>query len=663
TFKSRDQSRANSRIIPGLIFLQTKRSSTILTWILRLNMTTRTTRAQAKLNFPVRKTRNSSRLQKNEENIEAPAQKLFDESLNVKPSKSSRRRKTCTDQENNTKATQQDVLPTPPPTPIIKHTILSVKPKTKTPQKEYIETPKTSQPLMSVRPCMSPPLSPRKSHLDNIQSPQKALLSPKRKTPSKSGDITPSKRRKENCPTPVKDSPKSTIPTSRVLFGLPDDRPNTPQLQTLKSQTPYSMCQTPRNLTPLRLAKRESQCYSAIKQNLHTATPTTLVGRQRERTEIETFLTQNLSNKQGNSLYISGAPGTGKTALLTKIMGEVKECKKCKTVYLNCMTLTNSRAIYSSLLGELTNGKNTSGSNKDMVRQVEKILTSSGQMILLILDEIDQLDSKNQEILYTMFEWPSLKKSRCLLIGIANALDLTDRILPRLQARPNCKPRLLNFSPYSKDEIIAILEDRLKKSNVDGQEIMDSKAVQFCARKVAAVAGDMRKALDICRRAVETVEAEVRSQTVLATRASPRKSPKKSVPKKITIAHIARVVSEVYGSKVVATPTQQTIPLQQKVLVCTLLLMLKNGKAKEIILGKLHEQYCKICSKRNMTGTDQSEFLSLCGLVESRGIIGIKKGKDTRLTKISLKLDEKELEFALQDKTLVTSIMNEGIIR
>ena len=47
------------------------------------------------------------------------------------------------------------------------------------------------------------------------------------------------------------------------------------------------------------------------------------------------------------------------------------------------------------------------------------------------------------------------------VVGIANALDLTDRILPRLQARPNCKPQLLHFAPYTKDQIVAILEDRL----------------------------------------------------------------------------------------------------------------------------------------------------------------------------------------------------------
>ena len=62
----------------------------------------------------------------------------------------------------------------------------------------------------------------------------------------------------------------------------------------------------------------------------------------------------------------------------------------------------------------------------------------------------------------TIYVLTVLVNKKLCFSGIANALDLTDRILPRLQARPNCKPELLNFAPYSKEQISAIIKDRLK---------------------------------------------------------------------------------------------------------------------------------------------------------------------------------------------------------
>lgn len=49
------------------------------------------------------------------------------------------------------------------------------------------------------------------------------------------------------------------------------------------------------------------------------------------------------------------------------------------------------------------------------------------------------------------------------------------------------------------------------------ERVIDPMAIQFCARKVSAVAGDARKALDICRRAVEVVETCVKSQQILSS--------------------------------------------------------------------------------------------------------------------------------------------------
>ena len=55
-----------------------------------------------------------------------------------------------------------------------------------------------------------------------------------------------------------------------------------------------------------------------------------------------------------------------------------------------------------------------------------------------MLDEVDQLESKNQDVLYTVFEWPALSASRLALVGIANTLDLTDMVLPSYRYRQCC---------------------------------------------------------------------------------------------------------------------------------------------------------------------------------------------------------------------------------
>lgn len=39
----------------------------------------------------------------------------------------------------------------------------------------------------------------------------------------------------------------------------------------------------------------------------------------------------------------------------------------------------------------------------------------------------------------------------------------------------------------------------------------------------------------------------------------------------------------------------------------------------------------------------------------------MKRAKDTRMIKVTLKIDEKEVDYALQDKTLLSSILQEGI--
>ena len=58
-------------------------------------------------------------------------------------------------------------------------------------------------------------------------------------------------------------------------------------------------------------------CYQKAKRVLHTALPKTLLCREKQFKEVNGFLDKCLNKHQPGSLYISGAPGTGKTAVLS----------------------------------------------------------------------------------------------------------------------------------------------------------------------------------------------------------------------------------------------------------------------------------------------------------------------------------------------------------
>ncbi|XP_070684117.1 cell division control protein 6 homolog [Pempheris klunzingeri] len=512
-----------------------------------------------------------------------------------------------------------------------------VHPTPLSPRRPAAQLPSSSS---SLQPRL--PLSPRKrTGDDNGCNLGGALLcSP----PKQSKPALSSPRRlgfDENSPVPAR---RQLVPSSPRQPLSPNAKASPRRQETPTGSPAHHNAE--KKLPVARLFAEKSR-FQGVKQALHTAIPERLLSREAERTSIQSFLEEKVLRRLPGSLYISGAPGTGKTACLNCVLQEMKaELSSVQTVVVNCMSLRSSHAIFPLLADRLKASGGQSG--------LQRLLTAPGPAVLLVLDEMDQLDSKAQDVLYTIFEWPYLPESRLCLIGIANALDLTDRILPRLQARPHCRPLLLHFPPYSRQELAAIVQDRLTQASAEG--ILDASAVQFCARKVSAVSGDARKALDICRRAVEVVESDERkkaSQPDAETKAS-----------RVSLPQVARVLSEVYGDRMASQcggSDGESFPLQQKLLVCCLLLLIRNGKSKEIVLGKLHEVYCRLCAQRQVSAVGQGECLSLCNLLESRGIFALKKAKEARLTKVFLKIEEKDVENALKDRTLLGSILAAGL--
>lgn len=442
---------------------------------------------------------------------------------------------------------------------------------------------------------------------------------------------TPSKKRPD---TP----PEQLTPTKQKRIDESQTSPST-MLDMLALTSPHS---NKKQLFPV-----SRKCQKARKA-LHTTTPSSLPGRDKELKELGEFIRHHLEKQTSASLYVSGPPGTGKTASLNFILGKEDLIDNILQLYVNCTAIKSPGSIYSRIVKEL--GLKSKGkTEKDYLAVIEAHLQKPHKMVLLILDEIDRLDSKNQSILYTIFEWPAVPNSRLILIGIANALDLTDRILPRLQARCELKPKLMHFASYTKQQLVDILTARLEEADVT--EVFSPVALQLLAGKIAAVSGDVRRALDIGRRVIELGEQKI------GTLKSVENLEKCAT---VDVKHVLDVLNSVYGAaQNLNDDSSDSFPLQQKVTICSLLLIIKNARNKDVTLGKLHGVYKKVCTKRNLSALDEGEFAGLCSLLEAKGILKVVGKKEPRLNKVSLEWDEEEVAEALKDRQLMSTILQD----
>lgn len=137
---------------------------------------------------------------------------------------------------------------------------------------------------------------------------------------------------------------------------------------------------------------------------------------------------------------------------------------------------------------------------------------------VLLLDEIDEIAARQISVLYNILDWPRRSNSQFIVLGIANTMDLLERLLPRLVSRADIER--LAFMPYTHQQIqevgasFHILSVILFCSlmSVDSccchiavrSRLQDVRAfsrtgLEFCARKIASSSGDVRRALEICR--------------------------------------------------------------------------------------------------------------------------------------------------------------------
>ena len=177
---------------------------------------------------------------------------------------------------------------------------------------------------------------------------------------------------------------------------------------------------------------------------------------------------------------------------------------------LNGMETRHPHDIYSMLWDELKTNEVGRVNSKRAAANLKKYFTTpkvADELIVVMLDEIDYVVTKSQEVLYDMFDLPLLSMEhqsgrQLIMIGVSNMLNLPDKLHPRVQSRIG--GARVFFKSYSVEETKAILRSKLEAASPI-YEVFHDDAILYASKKTAAMSGDIRKAFHMCKQAAELV--------------------------------------------------------------------------------------------------------------------------------------------------------------
>ncbi len=484
---------------------------------------------------------------------------------------------------------------------------------------------------------------------------------------------TPSKRRKT---TATASTPRSSAKGAKY---------STPTHKRIMIKKAIEI--TPLGTRVLSPSQYMSTPYSYARATLHvSAVPTSLPCRSNEFSTVYSHLYSAIADGSGACIYISGTPGTGKTATVREVVTSLhqavlnEELDDFNFVEINGMKVTEPHQSYS-LLWEALKGDRVSPHHALSLLEQEFSHPSPRRIpCVVLMDELDQLVTKNQSVMYNFFNWPAMRHSKLIVLAVANTMDLPERTLSnKISSRLGLTR--ITFPGYTHTQLMEIITSRLEgvPSN-----IVDKDAVQFASRKVAAVSGDARRALDICRRAVEIAEQvhekqdAVDEDEVAATTPSRRgrnaqkakitdAASNEGRPKqlaRVTIATVKQAINEATSSPV--AQHLRSVSLACKLFLAAILARGRRTGVAECTLGEITAEAKRIADVAENSAIH--DFLLLDDTVEKStavlprilalgaaamelveaGVIAMEaRSKGERAGKVRLRVGEEEIKSAL----------------
>nr|XP_021380703.1 origin recognition complex subunit 1 [Lonchura striata domestica] len=395
---------------------------------------------------------------------------------------------------------------------------------------------------------------------------------------------------------------------------------------------------TPRNATPeiprrIQAAQEPASVLEEARLRLHvSAVPESLPCREEEFQDIYNFVESKLIDGTGGCMYISGVPGTGKTATVHEVIRclqqavENEELPPFQFVEINGMKLTDPHQAYVQILEFLTGQKVTANHAAVLLAKLFSTPGPKRKTTVLIVDELDLLWTRKQNVMYNLFDWPTQKHSKLIILAIANTMDLPERIMMSRVASRLGLTRM-SFQPYTYKQLQQIVSSRLK-----GVKAFEEDAVQLVSRKVAALSGDARRCLDICRRATEICELAQQKRT----------------PEIVRMAHVTEAIDEMFSSPYVNAIRNAS--LHEQIFLKAILAEFRRAGVEEATVQQIYHHYVALCRVEGLQSPTVSEIMAICSRLGACRLLLVEASNKYLHMRVRLNLSQDDVMYALREE-------------
>ncbi|XP_068175922.1 origin recognition complex subunit 1 isoform X2 [Antennarius striatus] len=431
----------------------------------------------------------------------------------------------------------------------------------------------------------------------------------KRRRPS--APRTPSR-----CPTRSCTRTPKTTPNKKVTPGTP---------RTPRHATPS----IPGRSLPVR---QPANVLEEARSRLHvSAVPESLPCREQEFQDIYSFVESKILDGTGGCMYISGVPGTGKTATVQEVMRCLQQASDADDVppftfiEINGMKMTDPHQAYVQILQKLTGQKATADHAAALLERRFSNSAPRKETTVLLVDELDLLWTRKQNVMYNLFDWPTRRHARLVVLTIANTMDLPERIMINRVASRLGLTRM-SFQPYSFRQLQQIITSRLNKVKA-----FEDDALQLVSRKVAALSGDARRCLDICRRATEICEH---------TAADP------SATGLVGMSHVMEALNEMFSSPYVTAIRCASV--QGQLFLRAVIAEFRRLGLEEATFQQVFVQHQALCRVEGLPPIGVSEGLGVCQRLGACRVLLLESSHLGILQRVRLNVSQDDVLYALK---------------